>query len=312
LSLLRYAIFVHTFLISLYLCNSAEGRGLLPGYPSIKGTVVDGATKKPIEGAVVVAQWTKLHGFGLTYHTLEKMTETQTDKNGVFAISGTNAWFVEPPEMVIYKEGFLPWRNDSIFPGGNKRKIIEWVNNAVYRLDKYDNRFTFAQIESFIDGGFMGFDKNTMPLICAELYKLSSGRRQRENTIIPLNFKANIVDSETNEPIDGAIIIASDRYKNSSYGSSDKNGNIVITGNYPMLENPPSIVVYKKGYIVQSSWNHGGVSLHPFKWHSGYVFRLKRCDIQSSWSSLDWHIGQLDEKSNQFLRNIIAREKSEK
>jgi hypothetical protein len=274
--------------------------------------VVDSATKKPIEGAVVVAQWTKLHGFGLTYHTLEKMTETQTDKNGVFTISGINAWFVEPPEMVIYKEGFLPWRNDSVFPGGSKSKDNEWVNNAVYRLDKYDDRFTLTQIESFIDGGFMGFDRITMPLIGTELDKLSSRRRQRQNTTIPLNFKAKTVDSETNEPIDGAIIIASDRYKNSSYGSSDNNGNIIVTGNYPMLENPPSIVVYKKGYIVQSSWNHGGVSLHPFKWQSGYVFRLKKSDIQLSWSSLDAVIGQLDEKSNQILRNILTREKTGK
>ena len=165
MSLLRSIICIQIFLVSFCFCKYAEGRGSSLRYPSIKGTVVDSTTGKPIEGAVVVAQWTKKHGFGLTYHTLEKMTETQTDKNGVFTISGTNAWFVEPPEMVIYKEGFLPWRNDSVFPGGNKSKDNEWVNNAVYRFDKYHNRFTFTQIESFIHGGFMGFDQNTMPLI---------------------------------------------------------------------------------------------------------------------------------------------------
>jgi hypothetical protein len=142
--------------------------------------------------------------------------------------------------------------------------------------------------------------------------RLSSVQRQRANTLVPLYFKGKIVDAETNEPIEGAIIIASDRYNKSSHGASDIAGNITITGDYPMLESPPVIVVYKKGYIVQSSWDRGGVSLHPFKWHTGYVFRLKRCDIQSSWDSLDWHIGQLDEKSNQLLRNLITRELSEK
>lgn len=274
--------------------------------------MVDSASGKSIEGAVVVAQWTKLHGFGLTYHTQEKLTETQTDKNGAFTLSGINAWFVEPPEMIVYKEGYLPWRNDSVFPGGNKTKDNEWVNNAVYRLEKYEDKYTFGQIESFIDSGIMGYDQNSLPLFTEKMRKLSSERRKRQDTLININFHAKIIDAETNKPVDGVIVIASDRRNKYSHGVSDNKGIINISGDYPMLEYPPSIVVYKKGYIVQSSWDFGGDSLHPFKWQTGYVFRLKKCDTQRSWNTLDRLIGQLDEKSNQFLRNIIAREKAEK
>jgi hypothetical protein len=281
-------------------------------YINISGKVVDSATGKPIEGAVVVAQWTKEHGFGLTYHDLYKMTESLTDKEGVFSISGTYDLFVEPVEMIIYKEGYIPWRNDSSFPSSDKTKGNEWVNNAIYRLDKYADKYTFGQIESFVNTGIMGYDENSMPFFTDKMRKLSSDIRRRENTLIALNFHGKIVDTETNEPIEGVIIVASDRHNKSSNGTSDQDGNIVITGDYPMLEHPPSIVVYKKGYIVQSSWGYGSDSLHPFKWQTGYLFRLKKCDIQSSWNSLNDLIGQLDEKSNQLLRNIITREKNER
>jgi DNA-binding protein len=88
-------------------------------YGGIKGTVLDNAAGKPIEGAVVVAQWVKERGFpGMRYHNLHKITESLTDKNGKFSLNGTIGILLEPPEMIICKEGYIPWRNDMVYPGG--------------------------------------------------------------------------------------------------------------------------------------------------------------------------------------------------
>lgn len=133
-------------------------------YPSIHGSVVDETTGKPLEGALVVAQWTKKHGFGLTYHDLYKITETLTDKDGKFSISGTYDPFVEPPEMIIYKEGYIPWRNDSVFPSCNTVKNNEWKNDVTYRLKIFTDEYTYQQLYSFLDFGIIGGDGLRTPI----------------------------------------------------------------------------------------------------------------------------------------------------
>jgi hypothetical protein len=133
-------------------------------YPGISGRVVDSTTGKPIEGALVVAQWTKKHGFGLTYHDLHKIVETLTDKEGKFSLSGTYNPFVEPPEMIIYKEGYIPWRNDSIFPSSNIVKGHEWNDNVTYKLNVFTNRYTYRQLFSFMDYGIKGSGGRETPI----------------------------------------------------------------------------------------------------------------------------------------------------
>ena len=134
-------------------------------YPPIKGTVVDNASGKPIEGALIVAQWTKKHGFGLTYHELILITETLTDKDGKFAITKTpNDWFLEPPEMIIYKDGYIPWRNDSIFPSCNIVKNNEWNDNATYKLELFTDKYSSRQLWLFLDTGIMGRGRSEIPM----------------------------------------------------------------------------------------------------------------------------------------------------
>lgn len=140
-------------LILIALCLSCSGCHF---YKGINGKVVDNATGNPIEGALVVAQWTKKHGLGDTYHTLSLITETLTDRTGKFVIKSTpDDPFVEPPEMIIYKEGYIPWRNDMTFPGGHKNKGNEWKNNATYRLDVFTDKYTAGQLSDFIDHGMI-------------------------------------------------------------------------------------------------------------------------------------------------------------
>ena len=122
-------------------------------YPPITGKVVDSATGKPIEGALVVAQWAKKHGFGLTYHELNKITETLTDKEGSFSLSGNDDPSVEPPEMIIYKQGYVPWRNDSVFPSNNIVKDHEWKDKITYKLKVLTLGYTDRQVYDFLDFG---------------------------------------------------------------------------------------------------------------------------------------------------------------
>lgn len=128
-------------------------------YSNINGKVVDNATGQPIEGAVVVAQWVKTRGIpGMPIHDLHKITETLTNKEGTFSISGTFGVLIDPPEMIIYKGGYIPWRNDMIFPGGRDSlaKDHEWKNNVTYALDIINDKFTTEQLSQFINHGIIG------------------------------------------------------------------------------------------------------------------------------------------------------------
>jgi hypothetical protein len=138
---------------------------LLSGcYPGISGRVVDGMTGKPIEKALVVAQWTKEHGFGLTYHELYKIIETETDKEGYFSIEGPGSPYVEPPEMIIYKEGYIPWRNDMVFPSTDKSKGNEWKDNLTYRLDTFTDKYSCEQLSDFIESSIMIVGLKKVPI----------------------------------------------------------------------------------------------------------------------------------------------------
>lgn len=148
-------------LILISLCLSCSSGHY---YKGITGKVVDKATGKPIEGALIVAQWTKTKGalIGLPSHDLSMITETLTDRGGTFFISIIpNDPSVNPPVMIIYKEGYIPWRNDSIFPSRNLVKDNEWNNNVTYKLDVFTDKYTIGQLSDFVDSGMtLGMDRS--------------------------------------------------------------------------------------------------------------------------------------------------------
>ena len=170
------SVYLLLMIVVIFGCyQHVEGRGIFKAYPPITGKVVDGVTGQPLEGALVVAQWTKKHGFGLTYHDLNLITETLTDKEGVFAITKTpNDSFVEAPEMIIYKEGYIPWRNDMIFPGGSSKlaKQHEWNNNVIYKMDIFTNKYTARQLWDFLDGGIIGRGGSEVPIFTDLIHKI--------------------------------------------------------------------------------------------------------------------------------------------
>ncbi|MBI5748930.1 MAG: hypothetical protein HZA00_07370, partial [Nitrospinae bacterium] len=63
-------------------------------YAEITGTIVDAETGEPIEGAVVLVEWTKTKGLGLTYTQSYQVVEVITDKDGKATVSGVFSPFV--------------------------------------------------------------------------------------------------------------------------------------------------------------------------------------------------------------------------
>lgn len=124
-------------------------------YATITGTVLDSETGEPIEGAIVLVEWTKTKGFGLTYHEVYKIIEVVTDKDGTFTISGTYSPFVDPPEVVIYKKGFIAWRNDFIFPGWKRRTDFKYSDGIVIKLEHFKEVYSKDVHHSFMGHGIM-------------------------------------------------------------------------------------------------------------------------------------------------------------
>jgi hypothetical protein len=144
-------------------------------YANLSGRVVDGPTGRPIKGGLVVAQWTKPRGMpGLQHHELHKITETETDHNGKFTISGTFGFLLDSPEMIIYKAGYTPWRNDMIFPGGTDRltKDHEWKTDVTYKLDVFTGKYTASELYMFLGHGMLGWGGSDMPKFTDLMNKL--------------------------------------------------------------------------------------------------------------------------------------------
>jgi len=132
-------------------------------YPSITGKVVDAETGKPIAGAIVFAQWNTTHGFGLSYHKVYKTVETETDAQGIFHIDGVYNPRVNAPTLVIYKDNYVAWRNDYVFPKWEKRKDYRWTNNQSYKLVKMSGELDINKYKMFVESEIMFSDDMKNP-----------------------------------------------------------------------------------------------------------------------------------------------------
>lgn len=154
-------------------------------YANMTGTVVDAETGKPIEGAVVLVEWTKTKGIGLTYHEVEKIMEVATDKEGKFNVSGVSNPFVDPPMIVVYKEGYIAWRNDYIFPGFKKRTDFKYKNEIKIKLDKFKEEYSHDEHHSFMGHGIMISGLTSVPRfheILNEESKKATLQREQQKT----------------------------------------------------------------------------------------------------------------------------------
>jgi len=132
-------------------------------YQEYTGTVVDAETGKPVEGAIVLVQWVKEKGLpGLAYHEVEKILEVETDEQGGFNVA-ENVGISDPPTVVIYKKGYVAWRNDYIFPGWEKREKIDWRKIAQVQLEHFKDEYSRDEHHGFMGHGIIGADYKKTP-----------------------------------------------------------------------------------------------------------------------------------------------------
>ena len=118
---------------------------------TITGIVVDAETGQPIEGAVILVEWTKVKGLpGMTHTESYKVVEAVTNKEGKASIEGVVAYFVSMPDIAIYKKGYVVWNNHYIFPDWKKRTDFKWENNYVFKLEKFKSVYSYDKHTRFI------------------------------------------------------------------------------------------------------------------------------------------------------------------
>lgn len=119
-------------------------------YADMTGTVVDAETGKPIEGAVVLVEWTKTKGIGLTATESYKVVEVITDKGGKFSVSGVSNPFVNLPRFTVYKKDYVAWNNEYIFPTWEKRKDYKWENGMTIKMMSFKKDYSRADHVYFL------------------------------------------------------------------------------------------------------------------------------------------------------------------
>lgn len=147
----RKRLLVGTGILALILIAYIKVFAYLP----IEGTVIDAETKQPIEGAVILVEWTitPMAWLGLPTTYSYKVIETMSDKNGKFGIrSYVLNPIVHKPFLTIYKKKYVGWNNQYIFPGYKQRADSEWRSKGTYELEPFSNKLSHNEHESFMHG----------------------------------------------------------------------------------------------------------------------------------------------------------------
>jgi hypothetical protein len=146
-------------LLSLSLCALLFGCG----YSTITGLVIDAETKQPIEGAIALVEYQKIHGFGFTYTLTDKVYEVLSDKDGKVELPGTMDPYVQHPIVTVYKAGYVAWNSKFIFPiGYTKRTDFAWKDRYVFRLERFRPEYSYNDHASFISNSYPSNDKINM------------------------------------------------------------------------------------------------------------------------------------------------------
>ncbi len=133
------------FVLSLLLASSGC-------YAGLTGRVVDAETRRPIEGAVVLVEWSKTRGIpGMVTTKVYRVEEQITDVEGRVTLSGEFDPFVDPPEVTIYRMGYVAWNSERIFPTRKNRTDFKWQRNYTFRLEKFKTGYKHYDHIGFID-----------------------------------------------------------------------------------------------------------------------------------------------------------------
>ncbi len=152
-------------------------------YAEMTGTVVDAETGIPIEGAVVLVEWTVTKGMpGMMVTESYKVIEAITDKEGRVYISGVFNPSVKPPHVTVYKAGYVAWNNEFIFPDYKKRADFEWQKDYIFKLEKFRPEYTHDAHTMFIHGAIrLGWDDKKLMINAIEEEENLAAEERRKN-----------------------------------------------------------------------------------------------------------------------------------
>lgn len=123
-------------------------------YAEVSGKVIDAETGEPVEGAVVFVEWTITKGLpGVSYHETYKIIEEITRKEGKILIPAILNPAVGDPQILIYKPGYVGWRNDFIFPNWKRRTDFKYQTGMVMKMEKFKDEFSHKEHLEFIEYG---------------------------------------------------------------------------------------------------------------------------------------------------------------
>ncbi len=142
---LRLTFFVGAIILVWFLINL---NGILTN-PPITSKVIDADTMKPIEGALVIVEWTKTHGIGEHWTESYKVAETVTDKNGKFSLPGCFSSTVNEPNVTVYKRGYVAWSSRWLFPSRKNRTDYRWGDDII-KLEHFKEENSHGDHTSFI------------------------------------------------------------------------------------------------------------------------------------------------------------------
>ena len=137
--MIKHVIQLKSILHSIAILISLSGAW---GCSEMSGKVVDSTTNTPLPDAVILVEWTMTSGLGLTSTGPYKVSETRTDQYGHFQLSSVLNPFVNPPRITIYKEGYVAWNNEYIFPTWEKRKNINWLKDSTITLEPFRKEYS--------------------------------------------------------------------------------------------------------------------------------------------------------------------------
>lgn len=149
-------------------------------YATITGTVVDSETGQPIEGAVVLAEWSITKGLGLTYSKSYEVVEAVTDKEGKVTVSGLFNPLVNHPSVTVYRKGYVAWNNQYIFPDRKRRVDFKWSNDYVFRLEKFRPEYSHIKHVNFIDDAIFSYTANERKLLIIKAYEWERKKASEE------------------------------------------------------------------------------------------------------------------------------------
>ncbi|MHB8881864.1 MAG: carboxypeptidase-like regulatory domain-containing protein [Thermodesulfovibrionales bacterium] len=120
---------------------------------TITGTVIDAETGHPVEGAVVLLEWTRSEGLpGLAARRSEKVMVATTGRNGRFTAEDVMKVRAAAPDVTVYKKGYVTWNSRVIFPDQRKRADFKWGSTDTFKMEHFRPEYSHDQHISFING----------------------------------------------------------------------------------------------------------------------------------------------------------------